>query len=47
MWGIGILTAAGAAAMIVWSSVDVAPLAVAGIIGIVFIGVRARGRRQV
>jgi hypothetical protein len=46
MWGIGIVMAVGAAAMMVWGSVDSAPLTVLLVIGIVFIGVGARGRRR-
>jgi hypothetical protein len=46
MWGIGIAMAVGAAAMMVWGSVDAAPLIVLVVIGIVLIGVGARGRRQ-
>jgi hypothetical protein len=46
MWGIGIVMAVGVAAMMVWGSVDAAPLIVLLVIGIAFIGVGARGRRQ-
>ena len=46
MWVIGIVMAAGAAAMMAWSSVDSASLVVLLIIGIIFIAVGARGRRQ-
>lgn len=40
---VGIVMAAGAAALMVWSSITIAPLIV---IGVVFIAVGARGRRQ-
>jgi hypothetical protein len=46
MWVIGIVMAVGAAAMMVWSSVDSASVVVLLVIGLVFIAVGARGRRQ-
>jgi hypothetical protein len=46
MWVIGIAMAAGAATMMVWSSLDTGALIPLLIIGIVFIGVGARGRRR-
>ena len=46
MWVIGIAMAVGAAAMMAWSSVDSASLVVLLVIGLVFIAVGARGRRQ-
>ena len=45
MFAIGIAMAVGAAAGMLWSSVEVAPLTVILIIGVVFIAVGARDRR--
>lgn len=38
--------AVGAAALMVWSSISIAPLIVIGVIGVVFIAVGARRRRK-
>lgn len=43
---VGIVMAVGAAALMVWSSISIAPLVVIGVIGIVFIAVGARRRRH-
>jgi hypothetical protein len=43
---VGIVMAVGAAALMAWSSMDIAPLIVIGVIGVVFIAVGARERRQ-
>ncbi|MGB5167151.1 MAG: hypothetical protein WBN35_05800 [Acidimicrobiia bacterium] len=43
---VGIVMAVGAAALMQWSSVGTTPLIVIGVIGVVFIAVGARGRRQ-
>ena len=43
---VGIVMAVGAAALMVWSSISIAPLIVIGVIGVMFIAVGARGRRQ-
>ncbi|MGB5186058.1 MAG: hypothetical protein WBO84_02890 [Acidimicrobiia bacterium] len=43
---VGIVMAVGAAALMLWSSVGTTPLIVIGVIGVVFIAVGARGRRQ-
>lgn len=45
MFVVGIFMAVGAALGMLWSSVDVTPLTVIGIIGVVFIAVGARARR--
>ena len=45
MFAVGIAMAVGAAAGMLWSSVDATPLVVIGIIGVVFIAVGARDRR--
>ncbi len=46
MYVVGIVMALGAAAAMLWSSLDAAPLIVIGIIGLVFIAVGARDRRS-
>jgi len=46
MFVVGIVMALGAAVAMVWSSVDSSSLMVIVVIGLVFIGVGARGRRQ-
>jgi hypothetical protein len=38
--------AVGAAALMMWSSIDITPLIVIGVVGAVFIAVGARGRLQ-
>ena len=43
---VGIVMAVVAAALMVWSSISVAPLIVIGVIGVVFIAVGARRRRK-
>jgi len=43
---VGTVMAVGAAALMAWTSISIAPLIVAGVIGVVFIAVGARGRRQ-
>ena len=43
---VGIVMAVGAAALMVWSSISIAPLVVIGVIGVVFIAVGARRRRH-
>jgi len=45
MFVVGIAMAVGAALGMLWSSVDVTPLIVIGVIGVVFIAVAARERR--
>lgn len=46
MYIVGIVMALGAAGAMLWSSIDAAPLTVIGVIGVVFIAVGARDRRQ-
>jgi len=41
-----IVMAVGAAALMLWSSIDITPLIVIGVVGVVFIAVGARGRLQ-
>lgn len=46
MWMIGIVLALLAAALMVWSDTDVAPLTVILVLGITFIAIGAQGRRS-
>lgn len=46
MFLVGIVMALGAAAAMLWSSLDDAPLILIGGMGVVFIAVGARDRRQ-
>ena len=43
---VGMVMAVGAAALMMWSSIDITPLIVIGVVGAVFIAVGARGRLQ-
>jgi hypothetical protein len=45
MFAVGVAMAVGAAAGMLWSSLEIAPLIVILIIGVVFIAVGARDRR--
>jgi len=45
MFGVGLAMAVGAAAGILWNSIDTTPFMVVGIIGVVFVAVGARDRR--
>jgi hypothetical protein len=45
MYMVGTVMAIGAAAAMLWSSFDIAPLMVIGLVGLVFIAVGARHRR--
>ena len=46
MFVVGIVMALGAALAMLWSSADSASLTVIGIIGVVFIAIAARDRRE-
>jgi len=46
MWVTGIVLAVVAAGLMVWSDIDVGPLLVLGMLGILFIAVGGRGRRS-